>query len=131
MAICGFDIDHSFAYSRGGKTVESNLVGCHHAANRDVKSNFILQSLSPDEMNTGISSEQLRIVAEGLAASYKKRGQDVSSALWRLTAYLTTPPGVGMRIANFQDHSHGSKDARELFRILYVYFASINVEMPV
>ena len=130
LALCSFDVDHAFPYSLGGKTTEANLIGCHHAANREVKSNFILQTLSPKEMLCGISAEQLKSVAQGVLTSYKKRGHDVLGALWRLVGYLTTPPGKGKHIGNFQKLSEGSKDAGKLLRILRDYHINGEPDLP-
>ena len=107
--------------ARGGETVIGNLNGCQHAANREVKGEFLLQSLSPDEMLCGISAEQLISVAEGVVASFKTRGQDVSSALSRLTGYLETPPATGKHVNNFQEISAGTINGGKLHGILLNY----------
>ena len=96
-------------------------------ANRHVKSNFLLQSLSPDEMKTGISAEQLRSIAEGIVRECGTRGQDFKNALQNLVTYLTTSPGKGKMVANFQEETHGSEDSCVLHSFLFDYYKGINV----
>ena len=72
-------------------------------------------------MLCGISAEQLISVAEYAVASFKTRGQDVSSALSRLTGYLETPPATGKHVNNFQEISAGTINGGKLHGILLNY----------
>jgi hypothetical protein len=59
-ALCSFDVDHLFPWSRGGRSVMQNFVACQSRVNRQVKCDKLIQQLSLKEMNCEITPEQFK-----------------------------------------------------------------------
>lgn len=60
-ALCAFELDHVFPWSRGGLSVPENFMAVHFGANRHVKGCKIRNAMSEEEvdaMQTGLSVEQ-------------------------------------------------------------------------
>ena len=60
-AMCAFELDHVFPWSRGGLSVPANFMAVHFVANRHVKRSKIRNAFTEAEveaMQTGLSIEQ-------------------------------------------------------------------------
>ena len=82
-------------------------------------------------MLCGISAEQLISVAEGVLASFKTRGHDISSALTALSNILESSPAKGKHLNNFQETSEGTNDGGKLISILSKYHNDSNAFLQI
>ena len=94
--------------------MQSNLCVIQHKANA-IKSDRILQSLTPEEMLVGISEPQLRSLIE-FARSVRVRFE-ARRRLERVRGWLCERPRIGGEIANFQVLTGGST-GQELYNFL-------------
>ena len=118
--------------SLGGRSVEANFVGCHHAANRIVKNDKLLQSLDPVKMNLGIRADQfiaLFSYAESRAPANRRLDQQWERD--RVRGWLTRSPRTGEQISNFQLEVHHSTDGEALYMFLENHFEPQARAVPV
>ena len=93
-SICFFDVDHTFPFSRGGRSKSDNFQALQCYANRFVKSNNLVQSVDPVQMNCGISAGQLFAIAL-FCQREKEKNNEVRtnhSRLEKVHRWLTNTP---------------------------------------
>lgn len=117
-SLCKFDVDHVFPWCRGGRSVRSNFVACQHDANRRVKSDKLLQSLSANEMNCGLTPRQFSALLQYAdLKSEEKGGGRRDKQFYRdiATQWLLRSPRNGHALTNFKESVHGSEDGEKLW----------------
>jgi hypothetical protein len=93
-ALCFFDVDHTFPFSRGGRSVRSNFEAMQCCANRFIKSDNLVQWLNPQEMNCGISAAQLLAMVQFCEnGGGGERRKDLKHMLNEIKRWLTSEPG--------------------------------------
>jgi hypothetical protein len=123
-SLCFFDVDHTFPFSRGGRSVLKNFEALQCCANRWVKSDRLVQTLDPRAMLCGISAAQLLALVqwvEGGDEGEVKR-KDVQALYRTIEGWLTVPPGHGTTFRKFQKDVKGSSDSS----VLRHYFVARN-----
>ena len=123
-ALCFFDVDHTFPFSRGGRSVLKNFEPLQCCANRYVKSDRLVQTLDPRAMHCGISAAQLVALvrwAEGGGEGAGKR-KDSKKLHRQIEVWLTGSPRHGQSFRAFQKDIALSSDSA----VLCNYFARID-----
>ena len=137
-SLCFFDVDHTFPFSRGGRSVLKNFEALQCCANRWVKSDRLVQTLDPRAMLCGISAAQLLALVqwgEGGGEGEGKR-KDVKALYRTIEGWLTVSPGDGKTFREFQKDVQGSSDSsvlRHYFvarHLAWVEKACISVPRP-
>lgn len=115
-ALCKFDVDHLFPWSRGGRSVKCNFSAVQWDANRRVKREHLIPTLSPGKMLAGISAPQFRALME-LAQQRGGRAQrrNIKFEEDRVVNWLTHGPKKSFAISNFQELVEGSTDGQTLW----------------
>ena len=120
--------------SLGGRSVEANFVGCHHAANRLEKNDKLLQSLDPIRMNLGIRADQfVALFAYAESRAPPNRRLDKQWERDRVQAWLLRSPRNGEQISNFQLEVQHAIDGEAIYLFLEQHFeprSSIAVPPP-
>ena len=135
-SLCFFDVDHTFPFSRGGRSVLKNFEALQCCANRWVKSDRLVQTLDPREMLCGISAAQLLALVqwvegggEGDGKIKDRKIKDINALYGTIEGWLTVSPGHGNTFREFQKDVHGSSDSsvlrsyfvrKELARLLHL-----------
>ena len=103
-SLCFFDVDHTFPWSRGGRSVLKNFEALQCCANRWVKSDRLVQTLDPREMLCGISAAQLLALVQWVEGGGEGNGgRKDKKALYRIIeGWLTVSPGNGKTFHEFQ-----------------------------
>jgi hypothetical protein len=116
-ALCFFDVDHTFPFSRGGRSVRANFEAVQCCANRYIKSDNLVQWLNPQEMNCGISAAQLLAMVH-----FSERGggggrrKDQKHMLNNINRWLTSEPGPARgSFLSFQTDVRRSTQGNKLF----------------
>lgn len=122
-ALCAFDVDHIFCWSRGGRSVRANFAAVQWDANRRVKSDKLVPSLNADEMACGLAPEQFAALmahAEALAGGKGNR-RDIASLQDRVKGWLTQGPSKGRTLSRFRSlmPSHDGATLWAFFRQHY------------
>jgi len=60
MGLCGWDVDHIWPWSRGGRSVMSNFAAVQWACNRCVKNDSIHQTILDSKLRVGLTLEQFK-----------------------------------------------------------------------
>lgn len=128
-SITFFDVDHIFAWSRGGRSVRNNFVACQYAANRDAKRAKLLCTLTKEEMQRGISVKQFEALLKYCSEKEggKRAGNNVANNRQQVVAWLTMTPRKSQGISNFQASTadlvkDGEPDGEALWNFLENYF---------
>ena len=103
-ALCAFDVDHIFCWSRGGRSVRANFAAVQWDANRRVKSDELVPALNPADMACGLAPEQFAALmahAETLAGGKGNR-RDIASLQDRVKGWLTRGPSKGRSLSRFR-----------------------------
>ena len=103
-ALCAFDVDHIFCWSRGGRSVRANFAAVQWDANRRVKRDELVQALNPAQMACGLAPEQFKALmefAETRAGGSSNR-RDVQHEQDRVKSWLTSGPRKGQALSNFR-----------------------------
>jgi hypothetical protein len=129
-SLCGYDVDHIFPRSRGGRATTFNATGVLHAANAYVKKDLILQSINPQHMLVGISATQLMSLFSFIESGDQKKGNNFMNRLHYVVFTLEMAPQKTDQFFNFQKRSNGTSDGEELFNILLEYHKK-NIPLPV
>ena len=109
--------------SLGGRSVEVNFVGCHHAANRLEKNDKLLQSLDPVRMNLGIRADQfIALFAYAESRAPPNRRLDKQAERDRVQAWLLRSPRNGKQISNFQLEVQHTTDGERIYLFLENHF---------
>jgi len=118
-ALCFFDVDHIFPFSRGGRSMMKNLEALQHSANRWVKVDNLVQTLNPREMLCGISAAQLLALVWWAEIGGGGKGQkDKKKRQRMIEAWLTELPASGGSFHAFQIDVKYSAD----IEVLNLYF---------
>ena len=121
-ALCFFDVDHTFPFSRGGRSTRVNFEALQCCANRYIKSDNLVQSLSPVEMQCGISAAQLLAMVQYCEELVRgRRLKDVKHWLnikdGKIKVWLTSGPGPSRgSFLSFQADVKRSTDGESLVR---------------
>ena len=102
-ALTFFDIDHVFPFCRGGRSVKENFAAVQCVANRSVKSDNLLQTLSPRQMNCGLMATQLISMVEWVEEKFGDERNTKNSLLDSIIGWLTKSPMNGDTFSRFQD----------------------------
>jgi len=112
-SLVGFDLDHKFPWSRGGRSKIHNLMCCQSMANRFIKRDELIPCLSATKMACGLQLSQLfGIVKYCLDSSDNHRG-NLSNLLTKFVKYIETEPTYSKRSGSwvtFQKETNGSTD---------------------
>jgi hypothetical protein len=113
-ALCFFDVDHVFPWSRGGRSVMSNFEAVQCFANRSVKSDRLHPTILDSEILVGLTLPEL----QGLLALVKGRGRNFKRKHDDLMAWLCNTPMKGRSLgAGFRGAVECCEgDAGKLFR---------------
>lgn len=118
-----FDVDHMFPWSRGGRSVKANFSACQNHANRFIKKDHLLVSLSPKAMQCGLSVTQflgLMEFAEQRAGGKSNRSNSAKQQA-RVKGWLTSGPGAGEGLYNFAAKTRGM-NAEQLWTFFESWF---------
>ena len=96
-----YDVDHELAWARGGKSSEKNFTACQWSANRNVKSDKLLCTLTMGEMQTGVSVAQFNALMEFISTKGKKGSANYQADEAKLFGWLRRPAELGSSIRNF------------------------------
>lgn len=94
-ALTSYDIDHIFPWSRGGRTLPDNLEAIQTYANSSVKNSKLLQSLSLEKMNCGVTLQQLTDLMEYCGERARQEGdsrRDTTAYKEMVADWLTAGP---------------------------------------
>jgi len=119
-ALCFFDVDHTFPFSRGGRSVLKNFEAMQCCANRYVKSDRLVQTLDPRAMHCGISAAQLLALVQWADSAEKVK--DTKKLRKQIEVWLTGSPRHGQSFCAFQKDVKQSTDSA----VLRTYFARID-----
>ena len=113
-ALCFFDVDHVFPWSRGGRSVMANFQAVQCFANRSVKSDRLHPTISDEEICVGLTLDELK----GLLELREGRGRNSKRKHDDLMAWLCNTPMKGRSLgAGFRrEVSQLGGDAAKLFR---------------
>jgi hypothetical protein len=114
-AVCKFDVDHLFPWSRGGRSVHSNFVACQWDANRRVKSNTLIQALRAEEMACGLSPEQFAALMAHVEIIGKASRRDKAWAKDKVERWLLCGPRKGFALSNFRSQVNNTTDGSMLW----------------
>lgn len=114
-----FDVDHLFAFCRGGRSDMKNFAAVQSCVNRKIKNDNLVQSLSPRKCNSGIMASQLFSMID-FVEELKSVGRNTKKAFYdNILSWLTSSPVNGSSFADFQDSKSGvnySLNAQNLFQ---------------
>jgi len=123
-ALCFFDVDHIFPFSRGGRSMMKNFEALQHGANRWVKVDNLVQTLNPREMLCGVSAAQLLALVWWAEIGGGGKGQKDKQKRHRMIeAWLTELPPNGGSFRAFQTDVKYSAD----IEVLILYFGRRSV----
>ncbi|GMI10329.1 hypothetical protein TrLO_g9864 [Triparma laevis f. longispina] len=94
-ALTSYDVDHIFPWSRGGRTLPNNLEAIQTYANSSVKNSKLLQSLSLEKMNCGVTLQQLTDLMEYCGERARQEGgsrRDTTAYKEMVADWLTAGP---------------------------------------
>ena len=80
-SLVGFDVDHKFPYSRGGRSTNKNFICCQSTANRHVKSDQLIPYLDAKAMACGLQLDQLLGIVKYCHESQQGKGRGTLSHL--------------------------------------------------
>jgi len=114
-----FDVDHLFAFCRGGRSDMKNFAAVQSCVNRKIKNDNLIQNLSPRKCSCGIMASQLLSMID-FVEELKSVGRNTKKAFYdNILSWLTSSPVNGSSFADFQDSKSGvnySLDAQNLFQ---------------
>jgi len=111
-----FDVDHIFPWCRGGRSVKENFEAVQNVANRTIKSDNIVQSLNPVDMNCGITLQQVISMVDLVLENYNQERLTTRSWLEQIRGWLTKSPPNKMSYTDFQKEVRCSTDGRTLMQ---------------
>lgn len=100
-ALCAFDVDHIFPWSRGGRSVRANFAALQWDANRRVKSDRLVGALDAAEMRCGLSAAQLAALLAHASALGGSSRRDAASNRARVHGWLLSTPRKGHALSHF------------------------------
>lgn len=128
-ALCKFDVDHIFPWSRGGRSVNSNFVACQYDANRRVKNDALVQSLRAEDMACGLSPEQFKALMTYAEVKGGRSRRDVTWAKDKVEQWLLQGPRKGFSLGNFRNDVNGTVDGEVLWSFFSAHAARQEAEM--
>lgn len=111
-----FDVDHIFPWCRGGQSSKENFEAVQNVANRTIKSDNMVQSLNPVDMNCGITLEQLISMIDLVLENYNQQRNTTRSWLEKILSWLTTSPVNKASFSDFQKEVGRTTDGRRLIQ---------------
>jgi hypothetical protein len=111
-----FDVDHIFPWCRGGRSGKENFEAVQNVANRAIKSDNMVQSLNPVDMNCGITLEQLISMVDLVLENYSQERLTTRSWLEKILSWLTTSPVNKASFTDFQKEVGHTTDGRRLIQ---------------
>lgn len=126
-----YDVDHELAWARGGLSTINNFTACQWSANRNVKSDKLLCTLTKEEMQTGVSVAQFNVLMQFLLDRHDQNARltNYQADEAKLFGWLRRPPNKDSAIANFGEATEhccvttgGAPDGQLLWDFLEINF---------
>ena len=124
-ALCAFDVDHLFPWSRGGRSVRANFAAVQWDANRRVKSDALIATLDPDLMACGLRPAQFQALMEYATefAGGKAARRDATANQDLVKHWLLSGPHKGAALSNFQERVRSTVDGAALWSFFEQHFS--------